>query len=90
MPETILNYITLVVVLIVVLALVVYLLGIIVALSRANRNLKQLAGGLDQIVRNTQPLSDKLTTINDALSKLLDGLVGVDGHLAAVAKLLRR
>ena len=95
MPETILTYITLpnitlAVVLIVVAALVVYLLGIIVALSRANKNLQQLAGGLDQIVRDTQPLSDKLTTINNALTKLLGGLVGVDGHLAAVAKLLNR
>ena len=95
MPETIFTYITLpnitlAVVLIVVAALVVYLLGIIVALSRANKNLQQLAGGLDQIVRDTQPLSDKLTTINNALTKLLGGLVGVDGHLAAVAKLLNR
>jgi len=89
-PEIILTYITLGVVLIVVLALVVYLLGIIRALRGANRNLQQLAGGLDQIVRDTQPLSEKLTAINDALSQLLSGLLAVDGHLAAVAKLFGR
>jgi hypothetical protein len=87
---TALFYITLVVVLIVVLALVVYLVGIILALRNANRNLAQLAGGLDQIAKDTQPLLLKLGTINDALSQLLAGLVSVDGHLAAVANLLKR
>ncbi len=85
-----LTYISLAVVLIVVLALVAYLLGIIMALRGANRNLQQLAGGLEAIVKDTQPLSGKLGTINDALSQLLTGLLAVDGHLAAVAKLLGR
>jgi hypothetical protein len=58
------------------------------ALQNANRNLAQLAGGLDQVMRDTQPLPGKLTTINGALGQLLTGLLGVDGHLAAVAKLL--
>jgi hypothetical protein len=86
----ILFYITLAVVLIVVLALVYYLISIIVALRGANRNLYQLAGGLDAIVKDTQPLPDKLGTINGALSQLLTGLLAVDGHLAAVARLLGR
>ena len=85
----VLMYISLAIVLIVVLALVVYLLGIIIALRRASQNLQQLAGGLDAIVKDTQPLPGKLTTINGALSQLLSGLVAVDGHLAAVAKLFR-
>lgn len=85
-----LTYITLAVVLIVVLALVAYLLGIIMALQNANRNLAQLAGGLDQVMRDTQPLPGKLTTINGALGQLLTGLLAVDGHLAAVAQLLGR
>jgi len=84
----ILTYITLAVVLIVVLALVVYLLLIIRALAGANRNLAQLADGLDQIVRDTQPLPEKLTTINGALGQLLTGLLAVNGDLAAVAHLL--
>ena len=86
----ILFYITLVVLLIVVLALVYYLISIIVALRGASHNLYQLAGGLDAIVKDTQPLPDKLSTINGALSQLLSGLLAVDGHLAAVARLLGR
>jgi hypothetical protein len=87
---TLLGYITLAVGLIVVLALVIYLLGIIIALRRANQNLSQLADGLEQIIQDTQPLSNKLTPINQALSQLLSGLLAVDGHLATVAKLLER
>lgn len=90
MIGAILTYITLATVLIVVLALVVYLLGIIIALRRASQNLSQLAGGLDQVVQNTEPLADKLTTINEALGQVLNGLVAVDGHLAATARLLKR
>ncbi len=90
MIGTVLMYISLAVVLIVVLALVVYLLGIIIALRRASRNLYQLAGGLDAIVKDTQPLPDKLSTINGALGQLLAGLLAVDGDLAAVAKLFGR
>ena len=87
---TLLFYITLVVVLIVVLALVVYLLGIIIALRNANRNLVQLAGGLSQVMRDTEPLPLKLGIVNDALSQLLTGLLSVDGHLAAIVKVLGR
>ena len=90
MIGTVLLYISLAVVFIVVLVLVVYLLGIIIALRRANRNLYQLAGGLDAIVKDTQPLPDKLSTINGALNQLLTGLLAVDGDLAAVAKLFGR
>src|SRR5215813_8902800 len=86
----ILFYITVAVVLIVVLALVYYLVGIIIALRGASRNLYQLAGGLDAIVKDTQPLPEKMGTINGALGQLLSGLVSVDGHLAAVARLLGR
>ncbi len=87
---TILTYITLAVVLIVVLALVGYLVGIIIALRNAGRNLEQLAGGLDAIVKHTEPLPEKLGTINGALGQLLSGLLSVNGHLAAVARLLGR
>ncbi len=90
MIGSILLYISLAVVFIVVLVLVIYLLGIIIALSRARRNLYQLAGGLDAIVKDTQPLPNKLSTINGALSQLLTGLLAVDGDLAAVAKLFGR
>lgn len=86
----VLTYITLAVVLIVVIALVFYLVRIILALRGAARNLGQLAEGLEAVKSNTDPLPDKLATINGALSQLLTGLLAVDGHLAAVARLLRR
>ena len=83
-----LTYISLAVVLIVVLALVVYLVAIILALRSANSSLNQLAGGLGQIMHDTDPLADKMKTINGALGQLLNGLVAVDGDLAAVANLV--
>lgn len=88
--EMTLLVISLAIVLVVVLALVVYLLGIIMALRRASDNLYQLAGGLEAIVHDTQPLPGKLSTINGALGQLLAGLQSVDKHLAAVASLLAR
>jgi predicted PurR-regulated permease PerM len=81
---------TLLVFLVVVLALVVYLVAIILALRGANRNLTQLAGGLEAIAKDTQPLPQKLTTINSALGQLLSNLISAEGHLGAVARLLSR
>jgi uncharacterized phage infection (PIP) family protein YhgE len=71
------------------LTLVVYLLLIIKALRNASKNLYELAGGLDQIVQNSQPLPEKLTTINGALGQILTGLLSVNGNLAAAAQLLK-
>lgn len=87
---TVLTYVTLAVVLVVVLALVYYLVTIIIALRNASRNLDQLAQGLDAIAKHTEPLEAKLGTINGALGQLLSGLLSVNGHLAAVARLLGR
>ena len=86
----VLAILTLLAVLIVVLALVIYLVLIIMALRGASRNLYQLAGGLAAVVKDTQPLPQKLTTINGALGQLLSDLVGAEGHLGAVARLLTR
>jgi hypothetical protein len=87
---TILTYITLAVVLIVVVALVYYLVSITIALRNAGRNLYQLADGLNTVVTHTAPLETQLGTINGALGQLLSGLVSVNGHLAAVARVLGR
>ena len=87
---TTLTVITLLAVLLVVLLLVWYLVRIIIALRNASNNLGQLAEGLDKIAKDSQPLPEKLTTINGALEKLLQGLLSVNGHLAAVARLLGR
>ena len=77
---------TLVVTFTVVLVLVVYLLGIIVALWGAKRSLAKLAGGLVAIRDHTAPLGDKLGAINGGLSTLLQGLLGVNGDLAAIVR----
>lgn len=70
----------------VVLVLVVYLLGIIVALWGAKRSLAKLAGGLVAIRDHTAPLGNKVGAINGGLTTLLQGLLGVNGDLAAVVR----
>ena len=77
---------TLVVTFTVVLVLVIYLLGIIVALAGAKRSLAQLAGGLIAIRDHTQPLGNKVGAINGGLTALLNGLLGVNGDLAAIVR----
>jgi hypothetical protein len=78
--------VTLIVVFAVVLVLVVYLLGIIVALAGAKRSLAQLAGGLVAIRDHTAPLGDKVGAINGGLTTLLKGLLAVNGDLAAIVR----
>ena len=83
---TLLLTLTLIVTFTVVLVLVIYLLGIIVALAGAKRSLAQLAGGLIAIRDHTQPLGDKVGAINGGLTALLNGLLGVNGDLAAIVR----
>jgi len=85
MTSLLLN-LTLIVTFAVVLVLVVYLAGIIVALWGARRSLAQLAGGLVAIRDHTAPLGDKVGAINGGLTKLLQGLLGVNGDLAAIVR----
>ena len=80
---------TLIIVAIVVIVLVIYLVLIIIALRRAGTHLKNLAGGLQKIVDDTDPLTGKLGTINSALSQLHGGLASVDGHLVDIAKVMK-
>ena len=79
-------YLTLAVTAAVVLVLVAYLLGIIVALWGAKRSLAQLAGGLMAVRDNTQPLGEHVRAINGGLTALLTGLLAVNGDLAAIVK----
>ncbi len=81
---TLLLYATLAVIAAVVLVLVIYLVGIIVALVGAKRSLAKLAGGLVAIRDHTAPLGDKVGALNGGLSTLLAGLLGVNGNLAAI------
>ena len=77
---------TLVVILAIVVVLVGYLLGIIVALWGAKNSLAKLAGGLVAVRDNTQPLGAHVQGINGGLSTLLNGLLAVNGDLAAIVR----
>ncbi len=83
---TLLLYLTLGVTAAVVLVLVVYLIGIIIALWGAKNNLAKLAGGLVAVRDNTQPLGRHIEAINGGLSTLLKGLLAVNSDLAAIVK----
>ena len=77
---------TLIVTFAIVLVLVVYLIGIIVALWGAKRSLAKLAGGLIAIRDHTAPLGAKISAINGGLASLLQGLLAVNGDLAAIVR----
>ncbi len=79
-------YLTLGVTAAVVLVLVVYLVGIIIALWGAKNFLAQLAGGLIAVRDNTQPLGEHVQAINGGLSTLLKGLLAVNADLAAIVR----
>lgn len=81
---------TLAVTALVVLVLVAYLVGIIVALWGAKNALAQLAGGLVAVRDNTQPLGGHVRAINGGLSTLLTGLLAVHADLAAVLRVAQR
>lgn len=79
-------YLTLAVTAAVALVLVVYLIGIIIALWGAGNSLAKLAGGLVAIRDNTQPLGEHVQAVNGGLSTLLSGLLAVNGDLVAIVK----
>ncbi|MEO6746257.1 MAG: hypothetical protein ABIN08_17395 [Caldimonas sp.] len=79
-------YVSLAVTAAVVLVLVAYLVGIIVALAGAKRSLAKLAGGLVAIRDHTAPLGDKIGALNGGLTTLLTGLLGVNCDLAAIVR----
>lgn len=80
---------TLITVALVVLALAGYLIAIAWALLSARRSVAAIADGLEIVAGHTQPLPEKLTTINGALLALLDGLRVADGHLGRAARVFR-
>ncbi|MDP9369841.1 MAG: hypothetical protein M3Q03_16485, partial [Chloroflexota bacterium] len=87
--KTLLTRLTLGLVSVILVLLAGHLILIAAALSRANRNLAKLVGGLEAIRDNTAPLGADLTTINGAAVALRDGLVAVDEHLREIARLVR-
>ena len=80
---------TLITVLLVVLALAGYLIAIAMALVAARRSVAAIADGLEAVAGHTQPLPEKLTTINGALTQLLAGLQAADRHLGRVATVFK-
>lgn len=81
--------VTLVITGLVVLALVVYLTAIAVALHKTRQNVSNIADGLEAVAGHTEPLRDRLTTINGALVSLLAGLRTADGHVTRAARVFR-
>ncbi|MBA2457628.1 MAG: hypothetical protein H0V43_01585, partial [Gemmatimonadales bacterium] len=53
------------------------------------RSVAAIADGLEAVVRTTQPLPEKLATINGALGALLDGFRAADRHLGRAATVFR-
>ncbi len=80
---------TLITVALVVVALAGYLILIAWQLIGARRSVAAIADGLEAVAGHTQPLPEKLTTINGALSQLLTGLQAADGHLGRVATVFK-
>ncbi len=80
---------TLITVALVVLALAGYLIAIAWALVNAKRSVAAIADGLEAVAGHTQPLPERLTTINGALSQLLTGLQAADRHLGRVATVFK-
>ncbi len=84
--STVLLYTTLAVTAVVVLVLVAYLVGIIVALWDAKTSLARLAAGLIAIRDHTAPLGSHVATVNGGLGALLKGLLVVNDDLAVIAR----
>ena len=80
---------TLFTVALVVLVLAGYLIAIAWALVNAKRSVAAIADGLEAVAGHTQPLPERLTTINGALSQLLTGLQAADRHLGRVATVFK-
>lgn len=85
----ILTRLTFALVAVIVVVLATYLILIAKSLIKANRNLANLVGGLEQIRDNTAPLAADLTAINGVAITLRDQLKGVDGHLERINQLVQ-
>ena len=80
---------TLVAVALVVSALAGYLIAIAWALLAARKSVAAIADGLEVVSGHTEPLPEKLTTINGALVALLQGLRVADGNLGRAATVFK-
>lgn len=83
-----LTLVTLIVTGLVVAVLVVYLVGIIVALRRAGTHLEAVVQGLEEVAEDTSVLEGRVTAINVRLRRLAKGLGSVEQHLIGIARVL--
>ncbi len=90
MSQEILINATWVAVALVVLLLVVYLTGVLIALRRAGNHLERLAGGLKQVASHTGPFEGRIETINGALQELESGLAAVDVNLMGIIRVFQK
>ena len=84
-----LQTLTLITVALVVIALAGYLIAIAYQLIGARRSVAAIADGLEAVAGHTQPLPEKLTTINGALTQLMTGLQAADRHIGRVATVFK-
>lgn len=89
MDTSILYPATLVIAGVVVLVLVVYLIGIIIALRKAGTHLEELVDGLQQIADDTDPLAGRLAGINETMAELRRALSSVDHQLVSIARIFK-
>lgn len=80
---------TLITVGLVVAVLAGYLIAVAWLLTDARKSIAAIADGLETVRGHTQPLEEKLVTVNGALSALLEGLGVADGHLRRVAAVFK-
>lgn len=80
---------TVITVALVVLALAGYLIAIAWVLLDAKKRVAAIADGLEAVAGHVEPLPEKLTIVNGALSALLEGLRSADGHLGRAARVFR-
>ncbi|MEO7366557.1 MAG: hypothetical protein ABIZ36_01285 [Gemmatimonadaceae bacterium] len=80
---------TLITVALVVVALAGYLIAIAWALNSARKSVAAIADGLEAVAGHTNPLPEKLTIINNALTALLGGLKVADGNLGRAATVFK-
>ena len=84
-----LTFLTLLLVALVVLVLAGYLIGVALALIHTRRSVTRIANALEATMRQTQPVENKLVTINGALSALAQGLEVADQHLGRAARVFK-
>ncbi|CAN5372162.1 hypothetical protein BH23GEM4_BH23GEM4_02770 [soil metagenome] len=80
-----LPWLTLIVALAIVLVLAGYLIAVAWALLQAKGNVARLGDGLEAIAGHTEPLTERITTIDGALRDVATGFAAVERHLGGAA-----